>query len=100
MQPPSAAEVCTALGVAAAAGLAYGGFTYASLSPGSCLFGTGLTAPARPGELALTFDDGPNPKWTPLLLDTLAAHEVRATFFLMGSAASAQPDLVRRIAAG
>jgi peptidoglycan-N-acetylglucosamine deacetylase len=100
MHPPSAAAVCTALGVAAAAGLAYGGFTYASLSPGSRLFGTGLTAPARPDEIALTFDDGPNPKWTPLLLDTLAAHDVRATFFLMGSAASAQPDLVRRIAAG
>ncbi|MGA7341786.1 MAG: polysaccharide deacetylase family protein, partial [Terracidiphilus sp.] len=57
------------------------------------------TAPARPGELALTFDDGPNPAWTPKLLDLLAGHGVRATFFLLGQFAQAEPELVRRIAA-
>jgi len=39
--------------------------------PGSGIFGSVLIAPERAGELALTFDDGPNPKWTPRLLDVL-----------------------------
>jgi len=81
-------------------GMAAGGWAYASRSPGSRLFGDALTAPARPGELALTFDDGPSPTWTPKLLDTLASHGVHATFFLLGGFAQQQPDLVRRIAAG
>ena len=81
------------------AGLAVGGYAYASLWPGSRIFGKALIAPARPGELALTFDDGPNATWTPRLLDVLARHDVRATFFLLGSRAEAEPELVRRIAA-
>jgi peptidoglycan/xylan/chitin deacetylase (PgdA/CDA1 family) len=87
------------LGVAAGLGLAAGGFAYASLWPGSRIFGRSLVAPRRPGELALTFDDGPNPAWTPRLLDVLAAHGVRASFFLVGRFAAAQPELVRRIQA-
>ena len=67
--------------------------------PGSRIFGEALIAPSRRGELALTFDDGPNPAWTPRLLDLLAGHDVRATFFLVGSRAQAQPALVRQIAA-
>jgi len=87
------------LGAAAGAGLAAGAYAYASLWPGSRIFGEALTAPERPGELALTFDDGPNATWTPKLLDVLAKHEVRVTFFLLGERAEAQPELVRRIAA-
>jgi peptidoglycan/xylan/chitin deacetylase (PgdA/CDA1 family) len=67
--------------------------------PTSQIFGPTLIAPPHPGELALTFDDGPNPVWTPRLLDLLANHDVRATFFLVGSRAQAQPALVRQIAA-
>jgi peptidoglycan-N-acetylglucosamine deacetylase len=96
---PLPTEVCAGLGVIAGAGLAVGAYTYASLWPGSRIFGRALTAPARPGELALTFDDGPNAAWTPHLLDVLARHDVRATFFLLGARAQAQPELVRRIAA-
>lgn len=92
-----AAEI--SVGVAAAAGLAVGGWFYASRWPASRLFGEALTAPARPGELALTFDDGPNPAWTPRLLDLLAHHQIHATFFLLGGFAQAEPDLVRQIAA-
>lgn len=87
------------LGTAAGLALAAGGCAYAALWPGSRLFGDALVAPARPGELALTFDDGPNPACTPRLLDLLARHELRATFFLLGCRAQAEPDLVRRIAA-
>jgi peptidoglycan/xylan/chitin deacetylase (PgdA/CDA1 family) len=83
-----------------AAGLAAGGYAYAAQWPGSRIFGRPLIAPRRPGELALTFDDGPNPAWTPRLLEVLASHGVRATFFMVGSHAQMEPDLVRRVAAG
>lgn len=86
------------VGLGSAAGLAAGGFAYAAMWPGSRLFGETLVAPKRAGELALTFDDGPNPAFTPRLLDVLAGHDVRATFFLLGSHAQAERDLVRRIA--
>jgi peptidoglycan/xylan/chitin deacetylase (PgdA/CDA1 family) len=48
------------------------------------------------GSLALTFDDGPDPRWTPAVLDALAACGARATFFVLGPCATAAPDLVRR----
>ncbi len=82
-----------------AVGLAAGGCAYAAMWPGSRIFGDALIAPRRRGELALTFDDGPNPAWTPRLLEILASHNVHATFFLLGSHAQAEPELVRRIAA-
>ncbi|MFD3377837.1 MULTISPECIES: bifunctional polysaccharide deacetylase/glycosyltransferase family 2 protein [unclassified Streptomyces] len=53
--------------------------------------------PAR--TVALTFDGGPDPVWTPRLLDLLKQHRARATFFLFGSQAARHPDLVRRIRA-
>ncbi|MGA9061547.1 MAG: polysaccharide deacetylase family protein [Terracidiphilus sp.] len=99
MISPIATGVFGGLGAAACAGLAVGAYAYASQWPGSRIFGKALVAPKRPGELALTFDDGPNTKWTPRLLDVLASHEVRATFFLLGGRAEAEPELVRQIAA-
>ncbi len=50
-----------------------------------------------PGKIALTFDDGPDPEWTPQILDILKAKHVRATFFIIGANAEANPDLVQRI---
>lgn len=47
----------------------------------------------------LTFDDGPDPEHTPPLLDLLAAHGVKATFFLIGQKIEQHPELVRRIVA-
>jgi peptidoglycan-N-acetylglucosamine deacetylase len=91
-------EVFAALGAAGATGLAVGGFAYASRGPTSQLFGRTLTAPRRPEELALTFDDGPNPAWTPRLLDLLAEHNVRATFFMVGNFAKSEAALARRVA--
>ncbi len=46
--------------------------------------------------LALSFDDGPDPHWTPRLLDTLRDLEVRATFFPISARARSHPELVRR----
>ncbi len=99
MLSPWATGICAGLGAAGALGLAAGGCGYAALWPGSRLFGEALTAPRRPGELALTFDDGPNPAWTPRLLEALASHDLRATFFMLGRYAEAEPGLVRRIVA-
>ena len=97
MLSPLATGIYTGLGAAGALGLAAGGCAYAALWPGSRIFGEALIAPARPAELALTFDDGPDPAWTPRLLEVLAGHDVRATFFLVGKFAQAEPELVRRI---
>ena len=97
MVPALAFEIAAGLG--AAAGLAAGGCAYAALWPASQIFGKALLAPACPGELALTFDDGPNPLWTPRLLEMLASHDVRASFFMVGRYAQKESSLVREMAA-
>jgi cellulose synthase/poly-beta-1,6-N-acetylglucosamine synthase-like glycosyltransferase/peptidoglycan/xylan/chitin deacetylase (PgdA/CDA1 family)/spore germination protein YaaH len=51
----------------------------------------------RPGLIALTFDDGPDPRWTPKILDILKQEQVPATFFIIGKNGQAYPDLVQRI---
>jgi peptidoglycan/xylan/chitin deacetylase (PgdA/CDA1 family) len=99
MLSPLATGISFGLGTAAALGLAAGGFAYAAMWPGSRIFGRALIAPRHPGELSLTFDDGPNPTWTPRLLEVLARHEIKATFFMVGHAAQQQPELVRQVAA-
>lgn len=50
-------------------------------------------------EVWLTIDDGPDPDDTPRILALLAAHEARATFFVIGEAAARHPELIRRIVA-
>jgi peptidoglycan/xylan/chitin deacetylase (PgdA/CDA1 family) len=50
-------------------------------------------------QIALTFDDGPDPKWTPEILDILKAANVKAAFFLVGANAEKYPALVERIVA-
>ncbi len=52
-----------------------------------------------PDKVAITFDDGPDPEWTPAILDILKARGVKATFFVVGSEAERNPDLIRRIVA-
>lgn len=52
----------------------------------------------EPGKrIALTFDDGPDPQWTPKILDVLRREGVPATFFMVGSQAARHPDLVRAV---
>ncbi|PPS67039.1 MULTISPECIES: polysaccharide deacetylase family protein [Streptomyces] len=48
-------------------------------------------------HLVLTFDDGPDPIWTPKVLDVLKEHDAHAVFFVTGTMASRYPDLVRRM---
>jgi cellulose synthase/poly-beta-1,6-N-acetylglucosamine synthase-like glycosyltransferase/peptidoglycan/xylan/chitin deacetylase (PgdA/CDA1 family) len=49
--------------------------------------------------MALTFDDGPDPLWTPRVLDVLRRHRAHATFFVIGSRVNEYPELTRRILA-
>lgn len=87
-------------GIAGAALLAAaGGYMYAGMAPGSQIFGRTLVAGCDPDEFALTYDDGPNDACTEALLEVLARHEVRATFFMIGRFARERAKLVRRVRA-
>jgi peptidoglycan/xylan/chitin deacetylase (PgdA/CDA1 family) len=87
-----------ALATVGAAGiLAAGGCTYAAMAPESQLFGSTIIAGRDSSEFALTYDDGPNDPWTSPLLDLLARHNLRATFFLIGRYVRQRPRLVREI---
>lgn len=57
------------------------------------------SGPAGQPQVALTFDDGPDPTWTPRILEILDRHGVTAAFFMLGTQAEAHPDLVRQVAA-
>ena len=48
--------------------------------------------------VALTFDDGPNPEYTPILLDILERHSAKATFFVVGKRAKRYPEILERMA--
>jgi len=77
--------------VAAAAG-------YQSMAPTGQWYGRTFTGLARGGrQLALTYDDGPNDPHTLRLLDVLARHEIRATFFLIGRYVQQRPNVAREI---
>ncbi|MFG2653303.1 polysaccharide deacetylase family protein [Streptomyces sp. NPDC048436] len=47
----------------------------------------------------LTIDDGPDPKWTPQVLDVLREYDVKATFCMVGTQAKAHPDMVKKVVA-
>ncbi len=59
----------------------------------------GFAQPPEAGRVYLTFDDGPDARWTPRILDILAQANVCATFFVVGRFALEQVALVRRVAA-
>ena len=81
-----------------------GGPTAGLTTPGPVLDLSGpqlRSAPLPDKTVALTFDDGPDPKWTPEILDVLRRHGVPATFFVVGAEAARHPELVRaELAAG
>ena len=59
--------------------------------------GARFTMPADDGAIYLTFDDGPHPESTPRLLELLAKHDARATFFCLGQNVEKYPDLYGQI---
>jgi len=85
-----------AFGVASAAAVTYAG--YSALAPTSQFYGHTLVRGPNSRQLALTFDDGPNDPHTLKLLEVLAKHEVRATFFMIGRYVQQRPQIVREVA--
>lgn len=87
----------TTLASVAAAAASYAG--YAAMAPASQLYGRTLTHGSDPGQMALTFDDGPNEPHTLHLLEVLEKHQAKATFFLIGQYARRRPDIARAVQA-
>jgi peptidoglycan/xylan/chitin deacetylase (PgdA/CDA1 family) len=89
------------LAVAWAAFVGYVGIAITGvLAPRLEMFGEVVSRGDPQGRaVALTFDDGPNPATTPLVLAALAAAGAKATFFVLGAKAELYPDVVRAIAA-
>ncbi|HEY2914718.1 MAG TPA: polysaccharide deacetylase family protein [Candidatus Angelobacter sp.] len=83
--------------LASAAAASYAG--YATMAPASQLYGRTLTHGNDPRQMALTFDDGPNDPHTMHLLDVLAKHNAKATFFLIGKYVRHRPEIARAIQA-
>jgi peptidoglycan-N-acetylglucosamine deacetylase len=82
-------------GVATLAAMAAG---YQSMAPTGQWYGRTFSGLARgTKQIALTYDDGPNDLHTLRLLEVLARHEVRATFFLIGRHVQQLPEITRRI---
>ncbi len=52
---------------------------------------------ASPGTVALTFDDGPNPTYTPQILAILKKYNIKATFFMVGANAKKYPEIVKMV---
>lgn len=76
-----------------------GGAAHGAFQRNSPIFGKPITSLAGSGKrVALTFDDGPNPDATPLILDALRDRGVKATFFILGRHAEQWPALVKRVA--
>lgn len=85
------------MSLAAAGGAVSAG--YQSMAPTGQWFGKTFAAGARGcRQIALTYDDGPNDPHTLKLLDVLAEHEVRATFFMIGRHVRERPDIARAVA--
>ena len=85
--------IARALGLGAAAWIGWAWLPHL-LTP-ACVW----RGPRGERRVALTFDDGPDPAWTPRVLDQLADLRVSATFCLIGERAERVPDVVRRMAA-
>lgn len=80
--------------------LLFYGLTFYAFLPGliSRMFGFRAFKRGRvKSEIALTFDDGPDPRYTPLLLDLLKRYDARATFFVVGAHAEKHPELLQRM---
>jgi peptidoglycan/xylan/chitin deacetylase (PgdA/CDA1 family) len=86
------------IGVPAAVVAAGGVTSFAAVNASSQLFGETIRTTASPHELAITFDDGPNPAITAKLLNLLEVHNAKATFFVIGRFVRECPELTKEIA--
>jgi peptidoglycan/xylan/chitin deacetylase (PgdA/CDA1 family) len=95
----SPAALAAAAVAAGCLAVAHAGPGVTALAPVRRRFFPRLAGQGRPDHVALTFDDGPDPAWTPAFLEVLATWQVRATFFMLGSMAVQAPGLAAEIAA-
>jgi peptidoglycan-N-acetylglucosamine deacetylase len=87
----------TLIGLTAAAAASAAG--YQSMAPTGQWFGRMIASGARGSkQISLTYDDGPNDPHTLRLLDVLAKHNVRATFFMIGRYVQQRPEIARAVA--
>jgi peptidoglycan/xylan/chitin deacetylase (PgdA/CDA1 family) len=87
------------IGLAVAGIAAVGLAAHGTWHRNSSVFGPVLSRlPGDARVASITFDDGPNPRATPLILDVLQREKVHATFFVLGRHADRWPELVRRMA--
>ncbi len=84
---------------AASAALVAGAWVGWAWLPHLATVGSVWRGPRGVRRVALTFDDGPDPAWTPRVLELLAGRGARATFFLVGARAEGAPGVVRALAA-
>lgn len=97
MAHSKALQLASHLAVIAAASAAAGKLITSGLKPESQLYGRTLISGNDPDEWALTYDDGPNPRSTPALLDVLDRFGAKATFFAIGKFAREDRALLRRV---
>ena len=88
------------VGVGAAVAAGAGFAVFHGQWPTSQLYGSTICrGPAGVRRIALTYDDGPNPKQTPKLMEILDRHDAHATFFSIGQWAAREPELLREMKA-
>ncbi|MEV7729959.1 polysaccharide deacetylase family protein [Streptomyces sp. NPDC087917] len=104
-----AALTAAALGLASVLGATTASAATPPASPGAgpaapaastVPFGIARTASGGAHDVAITIDDGPDPVWTPKVLDVLKTYGVKATFCMIGANAQRYPGLVRDVVAG
>jgi peptidoglycan/xylan/chitin deacetylase (PgdA/CDA1 family) len=61
------------------------------------IFGLGIHKERGRQGISLTFDDGPDPEYTPQVLDLLSKYQIKATFFVLGANAEKYPELIVRM---
>ena len=100
MKPRVAIAAGTAVGAAAVLGIAvHSSPSLVALSAVGRRISPGLAGVGRRGHVALTFDDGPDPRSTPEFLEVLATLGLHATFFMLGEMARRAPGLAAEVAA-
>jgi peptidoglycan-N-acetylglucosamine deacetylase len=95
--PAGRAALATAA-LAAGCAVIHAGPGVTALGPVRRRFFPRLSGQGRADHVAVTFDDGPDPAWTPAFLEALAAARVRATFFMLGGMAARSPGLAAEVA--
>jgi peptidoglycan/xylan/chitin deacetylase (PgdA/CDA1 family) len=96
---PARPAALTTAALALGCAVTHAGPGVTALEPVRRWFFPRLAGLGRSGHVALTFDDGPDPAWTPAFLEVLATWEVRATFFMLGSMAAREPGLAAAVTA-